>query len=132
MIWPDFHISLSLTDQSFNDKEKQEASPTLEEGVKVEDAPKQKDKDDGTAGKSDFLSVQPPTEPMVLLTTVCVVSQHTSLISHRPASHIPSLPLSPTYLLSIFHCQIHKACTHNRHTRKISTHPHAFLHRQCL
>lgn len=39
--------------------------------------------------------------------------------SHTP--HIPSLPLSPTYLLlvpiSISHFQIHTACTRNRHLR---------------
>lgn len=57
---------------------------------------------------------------------ICCCS-NTSLIWHTRASHILSLPFSPTYLMpvliSIFPCQIHMACTHT-HTQKISTHPH--------
>lgn len=57
-------------------EKKQETSPSEEEGVKLVDASKQRHQDDGTAGMPESLSErpQPPTEPLVSLLTVCLVS----------------------------------------------------------
>lgn len=111
-----------LTDQNFSAAKRQEASSTQEEGVKVSDASKQRPWDDGTAGASECSSErpQPPTEPLVSLPTVCVVSAAApTLISHT--SH--SLTASLTHLLA--------ACadinfslpnTHGVHTQQTPAH----------
>lgn len=126
-------ISLSLTAPSGTDEknQNQKGSPTQDEGVKPVDTSKQRDEEDGTAGKSDSSSdqSQPPTETMVSLTTVCVVSAVAQTLhwSHTRVRLTFSLclshPLTWCVCLSIFPWQIHMACTHT-HTHKISTHPH--------
>lgn len=126
-------ISLSLTAPSGTDEknQNQKGSPTQDEGVKPVDTSKQRDEEDGTAGKSDSLSdqSQPPTETMVSLTTVCVVSAVAQTLhwSHTRVRLTFSLclshPLTWCVCLSIFPCQIHMACTHT-HTKFPHTHTH--------
>uniref|UniRef100_A0A3Q3Q4K9 Globin domain-containing protein n=1 Tax=Monopterus albus TaxID=43700 RepID=A0A3Q3Q4K9_MONAL len=117
---------------------------TQDKRVKVVDTLQQRDGKDNTAGKSDFSSdhYQPPTETMVSLTTVCVVSAvtHTLYRFHLHMHTSVHLTFSPTYLLpvfiSIFHCQIHimpylQGCAHIHMNSHTPTHTH-ISHRQNL
>ncbi|XP_040015836.2 androglobin isoform X2 [Gasterosteus aculeatus] len=66
--------ALNSTDEK---NQNQKRSPTWDKGLKVMDAPQDRDKD-SAAGKQDssFDQFQPPTETMVSLTTACVVHKY--------------------------------------------------------
>lgn len=88
-----------LTDKNPSNENMQEAPPGQGGEVKVPDAPKQRPRDDGTAGAPESSSErpQPPTKALVSVATVCVVSAAAPmLISHT--SHF--LTASLTHLLA--------------------------------
>lgn len=124
-----------LTDQNFSTERKQEASPAQEEGVRVSDASKQRHWEDGTAGASECWSErpQPPTEPLLSLPTVCVVSAAApTLISH--ASHSLSHPLTCCLCRYQFLTSKYTRRAHATDTgaQTLSAHPHTFSSRQYM
>lgn len=121
--------------------ETQKECPSQDKGVKMVDAPRRRDGEDSTAGKSNSSSdqYQPPMETTVSLTTVCVVSAVAQILHlsqlHTHTSVCLTLSHFLTHLLSAYvHINFSLPDTHNALLAGIHTltDTHMYLHTPTL